>query len=239
MFELNRGERRALWVATVLLLLGAAARLGLGPDEAAFSWSEAPPPGENRAAPGSGTEGIGDGAGASASGATPLAEARRAVESAVDRAARASVPLGPEERIDPNTAPPEELDRLPGVGPATARAILEERTAGGVFATLPDMLRVPGIGPKRLGRMAAHLALPAGPEAAVEGTRDPAGGAVDLNRADRAALEQLPGIGPALAARILDLRGRRGPFRSLEELLAVPGIGPVTLRKLEGRVVVR
>jgi len=52
---------------------------------------------------------------------------------------------------------------------------------------------------------------------------------VDPNRAGRPALEAVPGIGPALAARILAYRAERGPFASVEQLAAVPGIGPKTL----------
>lgn len=239
MFELNRGERRALWLATVIVLLGAAARLGLGPDEAAFSWSERPPPVDGAGASGSPAAESASEDGELASGLTPLADAHRTVQEGVERAARASVPLGPRERIDPNAAPAEELDRLPGVGPATARAILEERAMGGIFRSLADMLRVSGIGPSRLRRMAPHLSLPDGATVRDAGTHGGPGGPVDLNRADRTALERLPGIGPALADRILEARGRDGPFRAVEDLLTVPGIGPVTLRRLEGRVVIR
>jgi competence protein ComEA len=101
------------------------------------------------------------------------------------------------------------------------------------------MLRVPGIGPSRLEAMAAHLSLPDGADAEDRGRNGRSGDRVDLNRADRASLERLPGIGPALAGRILELRGREGPFRAVEDLLEVSGIGPVTLERLEGRVVVR
>src|SRR5262245_34897041 len=54
----------------------------------------------------------------------------------------------------------------------------------------------------------------------------------DLNSADRAQLEQVPGIGPGLAKRIDDHRRAKGPFRSVEELRQVRGIGPATLDKV-------
>lgn len=61
---------------------------------------------------------------------------------------------------------------------------------------------------------------------------DPALGAdqtgLDLNTASAAALEELPGIGPALAERIVAWREEHGPFSGPEELQAVPGIGPAT-----------
>lgn len=59
---------------------------------------------------------------------------------------------------------------------------------------------------------------------------------VDLNRADPAALEALPGIGPVLARRIVEHRERIGPFTSPDDLLAVPGIGPGLLSRLAPRV---
>ncbi len=55
---------------------------------------------------------------------------------------------------------------------------------------------------------------------------------VDLDHASAAELDQLPGIGPVLAARIVEHRERHGRFRRVEELLAVPGIGPRLLERL-------
>ncbi|KQQ64642.1 ComEA family DNA-binding protein [Microbacterium sp. Leaf320] len=48
---------------------------------------------------------------------------------------------------------------------------------------------------------------------------------IDLNTADQAALETLPRIGPALAERIIAWRDENGRFQSVDDLLAVPGIG--------------
>lgn len=67
----------------------------------------------------------------------------------------------------------------------------------------------------------------------------PPPGAVDLNAADTVALEQLPGIGPVLAQRIVAHRDRHGPFHRLEDLLQVEGIGPRLLDRLRERVVIR
>lgn len=58
-------------------------------------------------------------------------------------------------------------------------------------------------------------------------------GKIDLNGADQGTLMALPGIGPALAARIIDDREERGPFRSPDELIRVKGIGKKTFERLE------
>ncbi|WP_420113722.1 helix-hairpin-helix domain-containing protein [Pseudactinotalea sp.] len=63
-------------------------------------------------------------------------------------------------------------------------------------------------------------------------------GLVDLNTADAAALETLPGIGPALAERILSWRTENGPFPSVDALTNVSGIGPATLARLRDLVTV-
>ncbi|MFO0800030.1 MAG: helix-hairpin-helix domain-containing protein [Gemmataceae bacterium] len=55
---------------------------------------------------------------------------------------------------------------------------------------------------------------------------------VDLNRADAAELELLPGVGPRLAAAIDAHRRDRGGFRSVDDLRSVPGVGPVMIDRL-------
>jgi competence protein ComEA len=58
-----------------------------------------------------------------------------------------------------NTATAEELDILPGIGPMTAQAIIEDRESRGRFAFPEDLLRVPGIGPKKLAALRPHITL--------------------------------------------------------------------------------
>jgi competence protein ComEA len=47
---------------------------------------------------------------------------------------------------------------------------------------------------------------------------------LNLNTATPRQLESLPGVGPVLAKRIVDFREKKGGFRRIEELLAIPGI---------------
>lgn len=61
---------------------------------------------------------------------------------------------------------------------------------------------------------------------------------VNLNTASPAELETLPGVGPATAQAIIDHREQQGPFRSVDDLLDVRGIGDAKLAELRDRVVV-
>lgn len=66
------------------------------------------------------------------------------------------------------------------------------------------------------------------------GTRDSGGpaGKVNVNTADASTLETLPGIGPALAKRIIAYRSEHGPFATVDDLTDVHGIGPAILEGL-------
>ena len=62
-------------------------------------------------------------------------------------------------------------------------------------------------------------------------------GLISLSQANQASLETLPRIGPATAERIIAWREANGPFHSIEDLLAISGIGPATLEGLADLVV--
>ncbi len=66
-----------------------------------------------------------------------------------------------------------------------------------------------------------------------------AGAPVDINTATNGELEQLPGIGPKIAAAIVEHRSTNGPFRSIEDLQLVKGIGPKKLEALRNSIVVK
>jgi competence protein ComEA len=63
-------------------------------------------------------------------------------------------------------------------------------------------------------------------------------GVVNINTATVTQLDELPGVGPATAAAIVEYRSAKGPFRSVEQLIDVPGIGEAKLAALRKRATV-
>ena len=61
---------------------------------------------------------------------------------------------------------------------------------------------------------------------------------VNLNTATEEELVTLPGIGPSYAKRIVEYREKNGPFKRVEDLLNVQGIGEKTLEKIRDKVTV-
>lgn len=64
-------------------------------------------------------------------------------------------------------------------------------------------------------------------------------GKINLNKADEGELQKLPGIGPAKAAAIIEYRSTSGPFKTVEDLKNVSGIGEKTFEKLKDLVIVK
>lgn len=78
---------------------------------------------------------------------------------------------------------------------------------------------------------AAETDAPSHPDELLAGER------ININTADRETLMYLPGIGGALADRIIEYRSKNGAFNSVDELLAVSGIGEKMLDKLRDCVI--
>jgi competence protein ComEA len=70
------------------------------------------------------------------------------------------------------------------------------------------------------------------PGAGASGDGQAASGPVHLNTATIEQLDELPGVGPVTAQKIVDYREKHGAFASLRELDAIPGIGPARLAQL-------
>jgi competence protein ComEA len=225
-------EKLALGVAALLLAAGAAARAFMpGPD--APELSGAP--------------------GVEATASTLIGQ----VADSVEKEKRRDTPLAPGEKIDPSTAPVDELIRLPQVGPGLAQRIVDWRESHGPFRTMADLDSVPGVGPAVLREAGPHLALrpaqspsstrrsfqPAAsvadwdrsPEKKRPGAA-PSGRVVDINTATAAELASLPGIGEVKARRIVEHRGAHGPFSAVDSLAQVSGIGRATVERLRPHV---
>ena len=83
--------------------------------------------------------------------------------------------------------------------------------------------------------LAAMGAVAAAPQAGeAKGPASP----VDLNQASVEQLQELPGIGPALAGRIVEFRDKQGGFERVEDLLKIKGIGEKSFQKLRPHVTV-
>ena len=114
---------------------------------------------------------------------------------------------------------------------------MADREARGPFQSLAGLDRVSGVGPKLLAVLEPYLAF-SGRRPPGE-ARPPARGPVDLNAATAAELEELPGVGPALAGRIVSYRESHGRFADIGGLDAVPGIGPGLAERLKPHLTVR
>jgi competence protein ComEA len=79
-------------------------------------------------------------------------------------------------------------------------------------------------------RVASGAVRPAGGASAAGGGA--AGGLVSLSSATVDELDELPGVGPVTAQKIVDYRTEHGPFASVDDLDAVPGIGPTRIEQL-------
>ena len=177
--------------------------------------------------------------GATTTGTTAPAPARVTVHivGEVERPGVVTLPAG--SRVD---------DALDEAGGATSEADLT-----GVNLARPlvdgEQVVVPAPGDRVVGAPGAGTgAAPGGAGAAgAGGAAAGAGGAgaggaaaelVDLNTADLATLETLPGVGPVLAQRILDWRTEHGQFTAVEELGEVSGIGDKIYAQLSPKVTV-
>jgi competence protein ComEA len=113
--------------------------------------------------------------------------------------------------------------------PAGARVMDAVDAAGGASADAD----LAGLNLARVLTDGEQVVVP-GPGDAAEGLAQAPG--VDLNRADAAALDALPGIGPVLAERIVSWRSAHGRFTTVDELAEVAGIGPALMAGLRDLV---
>lgn len=141
--------------------------------------------------------------------------------------------------IDINTATADELDQIPGIGPSIAGRIIDYRIANGPFRSVSEMIAVSGIGPVSLERMTPFLVATPGaavPPAAADVLAIATRLRINLNTASADELATIDGIGPVLAARIVEFRESHGPFREIEDVTLVSGIGPRKMERMADHV---
>lgn len=167
---------------------------------------------------------------------------------------RLALPLRPGERVDLNSAAVEEIARLPRIGMSLAKRIVGDRNARGPFRGLEELDRVPGVGPALLAQLADRVSFGgtwAAEASPVNDANPRTFGAyaaspqvvpedrVDLNSASQADLVALPGIGVARARAVLAYRRSHGSFAAVSDLGRVPGFSQSLLARLEPFVAVR
>ncbi|PKQ15938.1 MAG: competence protein ComEA [Actinobacteria bacterium HGW-Actinobacteria-7] len=138
--------------------------------------------------------------------------------------------------------------RHPGVYEldAGSRVVDAVDAAGG---SLPDAV-LSAVNLARIVTDGEQIVVPDEDDRALTSSNSPPGGAssggasapqaqVNINTADAAALESLPGVGPSTAAKIVADRDANGPYASVDDLTRVSGIGPKKLEQLKGLACVR
>jgi competence protein ComEA len=148
-------------------------------------------------------------------------------------------------KVNLNSADLSALEGLPGIGPATAKAIVEGRP----WKSVDDLEKIRGLGAARIAALREHVTLgdepapvttaktaarrtPRAAEAKGEMPKETPTGKVDLNTADAAALEELPGVGPATAKAIIEGR----PWKSVDDLTKIRGLGETKIAALKDLV---
>jgi competence protein ComEA len=172
---------------------------------------------------------------------------------------KAAEQKAPSGLVDINSAGQKELEELKGVGPATAKKIIDGRP----YKSVDDLSKA-GLNAKAIesikpfvavGKAPSAAAKPAAPATTVakEATKPvkeekketkaaaksaPAavpGAKVNINTASKAELDALPEIGPVKAQAIIDGR----PYKTIEDIMKVSGIKEKTFEKIKDRITVR
>lgn len=137
----------------------------------------------------------------------------------------------------------QESEPVPTLPPAARWAAVAVLGAAGIAGVVRAWMVWPAAAPHAVATdtltdaatppgESVATALPRGEAAAAPAGSSGVSRTINLNTATAAELDLLPGIGPALAARIIEDREANGPYRTLDDLDRVSGIGPKTIAKL-------
>jgi competence protein ComEA len=121
----------------------------------------------------------------------------------------------------------------------TGAGIREGIYTVGQDARLDDILQRAGVVPPGEGSLKMKVTVlgPDGDESSPDPEEGPTG-KININSATAEELDSLSGIGPTKAQAIVDYRNQNGPFRTVDDLLNVPGIGPKTLETIRDQITV-
>lgn len=139
----------------------------------------------------------------------------------------------PKSFIDPNTASVEDLI-LTGFSLRIARTILNYREKGGKFRTPGDLKKIYGVTPEIFQAVEPYITIKGLTSTQKPITELPA--IININTADSADFEKLPGIGPVLARRIIRYRTLLGGYYSPEQLREVYGVSDSLFRQIGHRL---
>lgn len=167
------------------------------------------------------------------------------------------------KKVELNLASVQDLERLPTVGPALARAVIDYRNQQGGFKKVDELLNVPGFGKGRYKKVWDLLYIdgkkgippaelfkskinrktktPAKPSKhqPVQKEETLEGKLIDINKASLNQLMSLPRVGKKLAARIIQHRETYGPFLVKEELFEIEGMSQNLFEKIEPYIEVK
>lgn len=103
---------------------------------------------------------------------------------------------------------------------------LAQRVVDGMQITVASKTEV------ATGDTGSGVSVPEPTKAASSSAAVAPGGTIAINSADATQLEELPGVGPATSAKIIEYRQAHGGFKTIDELMEVKGIGPKKLEKM-------
>lgn len=148
-------------------------------------------------------------------------------------------------KFDPNTISTEDWQAL-GLSPKQAQSIVNYRNKGGKFYKAEDLQRMYTISPEMYKKLLPYVEIQGQNESFPKKTFQyekkeyvkKALVIVEVNQADSAGLDQIKGIGPAFANRILKYRERLGGFYKKEQLMEVYGLDSVKYAEIKDQITI-